>query len=268
MSEKLEQQDQAQLKACCVSGSLHQGTPSGTEEVVAGLKSYVPKSSTASKERIIVLITDVFGKDLVNTQLLADEYAQAGFYVVVPDFFNGDPIPGEYISRCVFIALNMLQHELNQSLLHQSLLQDEVFLLWLPTSLILLLVQGLGCIHIETLYPNRLLKGSWSNWKRRIHIQRLVELVSAGESLVVSVSWRMVWFFRGGRWTVLLTHPDSPVQLDCAVACHPSNLSIPNDLEKSDKPISIAVGDKDMMMNIKQIETSRQVLEKKGGQLV
>lgn len=35
---------------------------------------------------------DIFGYDLNNARLLADEYAAAGFYVVVPDVLEGDNI--------------------------------------------------------------------------------------------------------------------------------------------------------------------------------
>ncbi|PSR94798.1 Endo-1,3 like [Actinidia chinensis var. chinensis] len=55
---------------------------------IGGLKSYVtgpPHSNLA-----ILLISDVFGYEAPNLRKLADKVASAGFYVVVPDFFNGD----------------------------------------------------------------------------------------------------------------------------------------------------------------------------------
>lgn len=39
----------------------------------------------------------VFGVDLPNIQLLADEYAKRNFYALVPDVFKGDPIPYEFL---------------------------------------------------------------------------------------------------------------------------------------------------------------------------
>ena len=46
----------------------------------------------------------------------------------------------------------------------------------------------------------------------------------------------------------LLCHADAPVQVDCAVACHPSMLSLPGEIQKVAKPLSIQVGDKDYMV--------------------
>jgi dienelactone hydrolase len=38
-------------------------------------------------------LTDVFGWHLPNARLVADEIARAGYYVIMPDFFEGDPVP-------------------------------------------------------------------------------------------------------------------------------------------------------------------------------
>lgn len=52
----------------------------------------------------IVLITDIYGPDYINTQLVADEWAKAGFKVVVPDVFVGDPVPIEHIRVSWFLG--------------------------------------------------------------------------------------------------------------------------------------------------------------------
>ncbi|CDO76693.1 hypothetical protein BN946_scf184975.g2 [Trametes cinnabarina] len=75
----------------CVTGSLHVGTPQGTETKVGGINAYVV--GDADSQRVIVFGCDIFGWRFVNNRLLADEYASHGFRVVVPDFFNGWELP-------------------------------------------------------------------------------------------------------------------------------------------------------------------------------
>lgn len=51
--------------------------------------AYVSPSSDNSKAKTVIFITDIFGYELVNTRLVADEYAAQGFHVVVPDLLEG-----------------------------------------------------------------------------------------------------------------------------------------------------------------------------------
>lgn len=71
----------------CVTGYVHDAKPQGTEIKVAGINAYA--TGDEASKRIIVIGADIFGWKLVNTRLLADEYAAKGFRVIVPDFFNG-----------------------------------------------------------------------------------------------------------------------------------------------------------------------------------
>jgi len=86
------------LSSCCVTGHLHEGTPTGTVEKITDLDVYVSKPEGGSKAKTILFITDIFGWELPNTRLLADEYAKAGFYVYVPDFFKGDAISHDMLN--------------------------------------------------------------------------------------------------------------------------------------------------------------------------
>ncbi|XP_062150363.1 endo-1,3;1,4-beta-D-glucanase-like [Alnus glutinosa] len=70
--------------------SLSSTCGAGAVQELGGLQTYVtgpPHSKLA-----ILLISDVFGYEAPNLRKLADKVAAAGFLVVVPDFFFGDPI--------------------------------------------------------------------------------------------------------------------------------------------------------------------------------
>ncbi|GMG21584.1 unnamed protein product [Ambrosiozyma monospora] len=50
------------------------------------------KTGTGSGDKILVILTDVFGYEYINTQLVADELANSsGYLVLVPDILSGDP---------------------------------------------------------------------------------------------------------------------------------------------------------------------------------
>jgi len=77
----------------CVKGVTHEGTPKGKFEVIGGIRSYVATpTKDYPKDKVLLFLTDVFGVDLVNSQLLADDFAENGFKTIVPDYLNGDPI--------------------------------------------------------------------------------------------------------------------------------------------------------------------------------
>lgn len=52
--------------------------------------------------------------------------------------------------------------------------------------------------------------------------------------------------------------------IDCGFTAHPSGLAIPQDAEAVTKPLSVAVGDADFVMPLAQVETTREILRKKG----
>ena len=64
-----------------------EGTPKGSHVDLFGLNTYV----TGEKgERVIVLITDIYGNKYNNVLLIADEFAKAGYYVLIPDILKGE----------------------------------------------------------------------------------------------------------------------------------------------------------------------------------
>ncbi|XP_026407861.1 endo-1,3;1,4-beta-D-glucanase-like [Papaver somniferum] len=65
----------------------------GCVEDIGGLESYV--SGPLDSKRGILLVSDVFGFEAPNLRKLADKVAATGYYVVVPNFFHGDPFTPE-----------------------------------------------------------------------------------------------------------------------------------------------------------------------------
>jgi dienelactone hydrolase len=84
----------------CIQGVRHEGTAQGTWEVIGGIRSYVATpAGDYPKDTVILFVTDVFGPDLINAQLLADDFAlNNNLKTVIPDIYNGDPIPPEALS--------------------------------------------------------------------------------------------------------------------------------------------------------------------------
>ncbi|CAN6452816.1 unnamed protein product [Victoria cruziana] len=77
------------LNPSCGEGSV--------ECLVGDIKSYV--TGSASSKKAVILASDVFGFEAPNLRKLADKVAGTGFFVVVPDYFYGDPYVPE---KCVF----------------------------------------------------------------------------------------------------------------------------------------------------------------------
>jgi len=83
----------------CISGVTHEGTPQGKWEEIGGVKSYVATPTIDyQKEKIVLFLPDVFGAQLSNAQLLADDFARNGLRTVIPDYLGGDPIPKDALS--------------------------------------------------------------------------------------------------------------------------------------------------------------------------
>ena len=71
----------------------------GKFETVHNLRTYVstPKEPSSGKQDTVIFLHDIFGPDLVNTKLVADEWAGQGFKVLLPDLFDNDPVPDKHL---------------------------------------------------------------------------------------------------------------------------------------------------------------------------
>jgi len=76
-------------------------------------------------------------------------------------------------------------------------------------------------------------------------------------------------FCWGGKHVFLLCSDSEKASngkslIDCGFTAHPSNLAIPADAQAVSLPLSVAVGDVDMAMPIKQVKQMKKILEGKG----
>ncbi|KAI3775213.1 hypothetical protein L1987_49782 [Smallanthus sonchifolius] len=79
---------------CCQNPpAISSGGDSGEVLQIASLNSYV--SGKPDSKIAVLLVSDVFGYGAQKLRQLADKVASAGYYVVVPDFFYGDPMTPE-----------------------------------------------------------------------------------------------------------------------------------------------------------------------------
>ncbi|CAL1411571.1 unnamed protein product [Linum trigynum] len=89
---------------CCENPpTLNPSSGVGHLEKVAGLDSYV--AGSPDSKSAIVFVSDIFGYDAPNLRKFADKAAAAGYYVVVPDFFYGDPYVPDNAGRTIQIWL-------------------------------------------------------------------------------------------------------------------------------------------------------------------
>jgi dienelactone hydrolase len=72
----------------CTSGNSLPGSPKGTEE--NGVYLAKGSSQPDTKDKAVIIFTDIFGLSISNPKLIADTIAErTGFDVWVPDLFDG-----------------------------------------------------------------------------------------------------------------------------------------------------------------------------------
>ncbi|XP_068332454.1 endo-1,3;1,4-beta-D-glucanase-like [Pyrus communis] len=76
-------------QCCSHPPTLNPSSGSGHVEKFGGLDTYLVGSPDS--KLAVLLLSDIFGYDAPKLRKLADKFADAGFFVVVPDFFYGDP---------------------------------------------------------------------------------------------------------------------------------------------------------------------------------
>lgn len=68
-----------------------------------------------------------------------------------------------------------------------------------------------------------------------------------------------IGFCWGGRYAILAAHGE----VDAAYACHPALVAIPGDFDPVTKPLSLAIGDKDSLLDNDQVGKIQDIMAKK-----
>ncbi|MCJ1468169.1 hypothetical protein MMC07_006797 [Pseudocyphellaria aurata] len=224
---------------CCLSGAIHSGSPSGRVETIGGLETYVAEPASESKAKSIVFLVDIFGWELPNIRLLADEYARAGFYAYIPDIQSGDAIPLDFI-QTVEPPLKVREN-------------------------LSLATKAKNAAVIPTIM------GPWMLKHREAVTMPLVDgFVNTVRMIPGTNKIGAIGFCWGGRYAILQAHGRSMDGegtsiggVDAAYACHPSMIAIPGDFEPVTKPLSIALGSKDSLTDPSSAGKIKEVLEAK-----
>ncbi|KAI9704710.1 MAG: hypothetical protein M1836_006490 [Candelina mexicana] len=223
----------------CVSGVVHSGTPTGTTTKIHNVDTYVASPPNGAPPKgIIVVVPDVFGWTFSNTRVLADSYAKKGnFTVYVPDFMNGD-----HVNEDVLGTMDRLLGP--SSMLIKPVLAGQVLSNFIPF-----------------LVRNR------AGVARPRIVSFLKALRDSPETQGVPIG--VAGFCWGGLHAAQAAHPVStggkrgkPL-VDAAFVAHPVGLKLPADIEAVDVPFSLAIGNKDMAMNMKAVGQVQDTLGKK-----
>ncbi len=183
--------------------------------------------------------SSVFGWEFKNTRLLGDIYAKNGFYVYIPDVHQGDSLPIDFLQSV------------------EPPLKDK---------------EQAGVV--DAVKNNAAIATTLGPWlaKHREGVSRpLIDgFINAVRMIPGTNKIGAIGFCWGGRYAILEAHGASTNSegasiggVDAAFACHPSLVSIPADFEAVTKPLSLALGTKDSLLDVKSIGQIQDVMSKK-----
>ncbi len=217
------------MSSCCLSGQLHNhATPTGSVTTIGDLPTYVAEPSSKDKSKTLIFLVDIFGYEFPNTRLLADEYAKAGFYVLVPDILQGDPLPISFLQNVEPPLKDQEQAGLVDKAKNTAIM-GATFGTWLPK-------------HREA-----------------VTLPIVEKFVDEVKKTPDTGKVGTIGFCFGGRYSILMAHG----KVDAAYACHPSLVAIPGDFDPVTKPLSLAVGTKDSLLSDEQNNQIKAILDKK-----
>lgn len=93
----------------CIQGVRHEGEPLGKLETIAGVACYIATPTVDyPKDKVVLFLPDVFGIELNNAKLLADDFAKNGFKVVAIDYLNGGSLAADAMNSPSFDFMGWL----------------------------------------------------------------------------------------------------------------------------------------------------------------
>ncbi|MCJ1231284.1 hypothetical protein MMC12_007961 [Toensbergia leucococca] len=262
------------MSSCCLSGKVHEGNPVGRVETIGGLNTYVSEPKDDSKAKTIVFLVDsnsslspttpppppknpkskpttnqfppprrptiVFGYEFKNIRLLADQYAKAGFYTYIPDIQSGDPLPLSFLQNVepplrAQESLSLAEKAKNAAIV--------------PTTL-----------------------GPWLLSHREAVTKPIIDgFINAVRLTPGTHKIGAIGFCWGGRYAILQAHGRAMDEsgssgvggVDAAYACHPSLVAIPGDFDPVTKPLSLALGTKDSLLDVASVGKIQDVMAQK-----
>jgi len=218
---------------CCMLGTIHSGAPTGSEEVVHGLQTYVARPENNAIKGTVVIIGDVFGWNFVNVRLIADSYARkGGFKVLLPDFHSGGSFPSGHMDTA--FPLNGIAGPPLWKRIWVGLQVYPRFVWWFWS-------------HREAI-SLPIIDGFFRALREE-------EDGVGGKIGVAGFCW-------GGRYAVLMGTAKHPYA-DAVYSAHPSFLGVPAEVEAVIKPITFAVGTKDRVLPMHQVKQIQDVFKKK-----
>lgn len=183
-------------------------------------------------------LATVFGWQFPNVRLLADEYAKAGFYCYIPDFHEGDSLPLSFLDN---VEPNLKTQET------LSMTDKAKNAAIIPTTM-----------------------GPWLAKHREAVTRPLIDgFINTVRMKPGTQKVGAIGFCWGGRYAILQAHGQtadgsgSVGGVDAAVACHPSMVAIPADFDPVTKPLSLAVGDKDSLLDKGSVGQIQDLMAKK-----
>ncbi|KAH7129251.1 dienelactone hydrolase [Dactylonectria macrodidyma] len=221
----------------CFRGAAHDGKPSGVEETIGGIVTYVanPTSGATACLSTIIFITDAFGFNLANSKLLADEYAsRTGCRVLVPDIIPGGGVSVDSLELMERAAapVGILDIAGQVTRVYNVVRMMSRFVPF--------------AMRTRNVFPSVLA------YARTVK----AEMPAGGKLGAAGFCW-------GGLQTTKLSAEaaieggDEPL-LDAHFTAHPAGLKTPDDFVHSAKkfhvPVSVAVGDNDMILSIEAVQ--------------